>query len=181
MPSSAIIKSLFFFPVLVLLACGGSTGGGRKAGVPIPASPFGVTATPASAQVTPAWTAVSGATTYNVKRGTVTGGPYTTVSSPSAASFNDTGLTNFITYYYVISAVNSAGESANSAQIYVMPITITAAPTGLTATSGNAQVSLAWTAVTAAATYKVKRGPETGRPSTAIGSPSAASFNDTTA
>src|SRR5258708_794389 len=171
MPSSAIIKSLFFFPVLVLLACGGSTGGGRNGGGTIPARPFGVTATPASAQVNLAWTAVSGATTYNVKRGTVTGGPYTTVSSPSAASFNDTGLTNFITYYYVISAVNSAGESANSAQISVMPITITAAPTGLTATSGNAQVSLAWTAVTVAATYKLKPRTVTDGPHTPTARP----------
>src|SRR6266478_3782258 len=99
MPRSAIIKSLFFFPVLVLLACGGSAGGGGNGGVTIPATPFGVTATPASAQANLAWTAVAGATTYNVKRGTVTGGPYATVSSPTAASFNDTGLTNFITYY----------------------------------------------------------------------------------
>src|SRR5258708_26653540 len=96
MPSSAIIKSLFFFPVLVLLACGGSTGGGRNGGVTIPASPFGVTATPASAQVTLAWTAVSGATTYNVKRGTVTGGPYTPVSHPSADTFKHTGLTKLL-------------------------------------------------------------------------------------
>src|SRR6266700_711491 len=181
MPRSALIKSLFFFPVLVLLACGGGTGGGGNVGVAIPGTPSGVTATPANAQVKLAWTAVSGATTYNVKRGTATGGPYTTVSSPSAASFNDIGLTNFTTYYYVISAVNSAGESANSAQASVMPITVTAAPTGLTVTPGNAQVSLAWIAVTGAATYNVKRGTVTGGPYTTIGSPSTASFNDTTA
>lgn len=181
MRRSALIKVLFLLPILLLLACGGGTGGGGKSVVVIPAAPSGVTAIAANGQVNLAWTAVSGATSYNVKRGTTTGGPYSTVSSPITASFNDAGLTNFTTYYYVISAVNSAGESANSAQISVMPITITAAPTGLTATPGNAQVSLAWTAVTGAATYNVKRGTVAGGPYTTIGSPGAASFNDTSA
>ena len=181
MRRSALIKVLFLLPILLLLACGGGTGGGGKSVVVIPAAPSGVTAIAANGQVDLAWTAVSGATSYNVKRGTTTGGPYSTVSNPITASFKDVSLTNFTTYYYVISAVNSAGESANSAQISVIPITITAAPTGLTATPGNAQVSLAWIAVTGAATYNVKRGTATGGPYTTIGSPGAASFKDTTA
>src|SRR5215831_19629644 len=125
MRHSALIKVLSLLPILLLLACGGGTGGGGKSVVVIPAAPSGVTASAANGQVNLAWTAVSGATSYNVKRGTTTGGPYGTVSSPITATFNDAGLTNFTTYYYVISAVNSAGESANSAQISIIPITIT--------------------------------------------------------
>ena len=44
------------------------------------------------------------------------GGPYTTVASQAATGYNDTGLVNGATYYYVVSAVNLGGESANSIQ-----------------------------------------------------------------
>jgi hypothetical protein len=80
-----------------------------------PPAPTGLSATPGTTQVILSWTAVSGATSYNVKRATVSGGPYTTVGSPTTTSFTDTGLTNGTTYYYVVSAVNAGGESANSA------------------------------------------------------------------
>jgi len=93
-------------------------GGG---GPTIPPTPTGVTATAGNAQATISWSASSGATSYNVKRSTTSGGPYTTVGSPTTTSFTNTGLTNGTTYYYVVSAVNSAGESANSSQVSATP------------------------------------------------------------
>lgn len=62
-----------------------------------------------------------GASSYNVKRSTASGGSYTTVSSPTTNSYNDTSVTNGTTYYYVVSAVNSYGESGNSSQVSAMP------------------------------------------------------------
>src|SRR5207245_10221200 len=86
-----------------------------------PAPPTNVTATAGNAQVTLGWSASSGATGYNVKRSTVSGGPYTTVNSPTTTGYTDSGLTNGTTYYYVVTAVNAGGESANSSQVSATP------------------------------------------------------------
>ena len=101
---------------------GNGGGCGSNCGVTIPATPTGLAATPGNGQVALTWTASAGATSYNVKRGTANGGPYTTVASPTAADYTDTNLTNGTPYYYVVSAVNSAGESANSSQVSTTPI-----------------------------------------------------------
>ena len=83
--------------------------------------PVGLSATAGDAQATLSWTASNGATSYNVKRATASGGPYTTVVSPSGTSCVNTGLTNGMTYYYVVSAVNAGGESANSGPASATP------------------------------------------------------------
>ncbi|QMV43203.1 glycoside hydrolase family 48 protein [Cohnella cholangitidis] len=133
-----------------------------------PTVPAGLTAAAGNAQATLSWTASSGAASYNVKRATTNGGPYATVATGvTGTSYADTGLTNGTTYYYVVSAVNAAGESANSAQASATPIavpTVPAAPTGLTATGGNAQVALSWTASSGAVSYNVKRATTNGGP-----------------
>lgn len=65
------------------------------------------------------WDAVAGATTYTVRRGSTSGGPYSTiVFSGSGTTFTDTtGLVVGTPYYYVVTAFHSAGgEGAASAQ-----------------------------------------------------------------
>lgn len=54
-----------------------------------------------------------------------------------------------------------------------------AAPTGLTATAGNAQVSLSWTASSGATSYTVLRGTTNGGPYSQIGTSTATSYVDT--
>src|SRR5262249_32454551 len=57
---------------------------------------------------------------------------------------------------------------------------IPAAPTGLTATAGNAQVKLKWNASAAATSYKVKRSTTSGGPYSLVASNvTTASFTDT--
>jgi hypothetical protein len=80
-------------------------------------------------------------------------------SGVTATAYTNTGLTNGTTYYFVVSAVNAGGESSNSSQVSGTPM---AAPTGLAATAGNAQVSLSWNSVTGATSYTVKRSLTTG-------------------
>ncbi|HPD32128.1 MAG TPA: fibronectin type III domain-containing protein [Phycisphaerae bacterium] len=89
--------------------------------VPVPPVPTGLTATPGNGQIALAWNVSAGATSYNVKRSTASGGPYTTIASPTTNSYTNTGLTNGTVYYYVVSAVNAAGESANSSQVSATP------------------------------------------------------------
>ena len=133
----------------------------------VPGAPPSLTATAGNGQVALAWGAASGASSYNVKRATISGGPYTTVQSGlTGTSFTNTGLSNGTTYYYVVTASNAAGEGPSSAQASATPALPPppAPPTGLTATPGNGQVVLSWSASSGATSYTVKRGVASGGP-----------------
>ena len=95
----------------------------EPAGSGPPAAPTGLTAAPGNAQVSLNWNASFGATSYNVKRSTVTGGPYSTIATGlTAPSYTNTGLTNGTAYYYVVTALNAmGGESPNSNQASATP------------------------------------------------------------
>ena len=130
-----------------------------------PPAPTGLTATPGSAQVTLAWTASSGATSYNVYRGTTTGGEGAApiATGVKTTAWINTGLTNGTPYYYKVAAVNSGGTSGMSNEASATPkVPAPPAPTGLTATAGNTQVTLAWVASSGAASYNVYRGTTAG-------------------
>jgi glucuronoarabinoxylan endo-1,4-beta-xylanase len=118
-----LLLAILALVAFALSGCGGGGGGGSGGGggVTVPNTPTGLTATAGNAQVSMTWNASAGATSYNVKRSTTSGGPYTTIGSPTTASYTDTGVTNGTTYYYVVSAVNSAGESGNSAEVKATP------------------------------------------------------------
>jgi fibronectin type 3 domain-containing protein len=87
-----------------------------------PATPANLIATAGNTQANLTWLASLSATGYNVKRSTTSGGSYTTIATNlNGLSYTDTGLANATTYYYVVSAQNSAGESANSSPATVVP------------------------------------------------------------
>ena len=139
------------------------------AGASAPAAPTGLTASAGNAQVSLNWTASTGATSYNVYRGTSSGGESTTpiATGLTGTSYTNTTLTNGTTYYYTVAAVNASGTSAQSTQASATPEPSTpAAPTALTAAGGNAQVALSWTASTGATSYNVYRGTTSGGEST---------------
>jgi beta-galactosidase/beta-glucuronidase len=87
-----------------------------------PAAPTGLNASAGNAQVNLSWNAVAGATSYNVKRSTASG-KETTIANVGEPHFADGGLDRGTTYYYVVSAVNGVGESADSSEIGVTPPT----------------------------------------------------------
>ena len=85
-------------------------------------APTGLTPTAGNTQAALSWTAASGATSYNVKRATVSGGPYATIASDvTTTGYTDTGLSNGTAYYYAVSAVYAGGESLNSAEVSATP------------------------------------------------------------
>jgi fibronectin type 3 domain-containing protein len=118
------------------------------------------------------WTTVDNATGYNVKRATTSGGPYTTIANNiTEETYTDTEVTNGTTYYYVVSAMNEAGESANSNEVILTPseqISVPDSPTNLNGIPGDGYVSLTWDAVTNATSYKVKRSTTPSGPFTEV-------------
>ncbi|HEY4745192.1 MAG TPA: fibronectin type III domain-containing protein, partial [Desulfuromonadaceae bacterium] len=136
----------------------------------VPAAPTGVAATGGTNQVTISWTAVSNATSYNIYWSTTTGVTTATgtkitgVSSP----YVQTGLTASTTYYYIVTAVNSAGESLPSSQASATTAAsapgpgVPAAPTGVTATGSTNEVTVSWAAVTGATSYNLYWSLTTG-------------------
>ena len=87
----------------------------------LPGAPGSLTAAAGNAQVTLSWPAVSGASSYNLKSATNNGGSYTVLTNVTTTSYTNTGLLNGMTYFYVVSALNIAGESTNSAPVSAMP------------------------------------------------------------
>lgn len=136
--------------------------------VPAPTVPTGVTATPGDARVVLSWTASANATSYRVYR---SGG---LLGSPTTTSYTDLGLTNGSAYSYTVVAVNATSPSAASASVIGYPVApAPAAPTGVTATAGDTQVTLSWSAVANATAYRVYRN------GVQIASPTGTGWTDT--
>jgi hypothetical protein len=93
-------------------------------GNPTLSAPINLTATPGDAQATLSWATTPGASSYNVKRSTVNGGPYATIGSVSSPGFLNTGLTNGTPYYYVVTALNGSEETGSSSQVSVTPVAV---------------------------------------------------------
>jgi beta-glucanase (GH16 family) len=150
-----------------------------------PPAPTGLMATAvASTQINLSWTASTGATSYNAKAATVSGGPYATIATGiTTTTYSDMTAASGATTYYVVSAVNAGGESANSTQASATtPVSIPPAPTGLTATVPNGKggrINLAWNTSTGATSYHVKRATVSGGPYTTIATGvTATTYND---
>lgn len=87
-----------------------------------PDAPSGLTAVAGDGQVTLAWSSALGATSYDLKRGTVSGGPYTVIGPGlRTVRYTDTAVVNGTTSYYVVSARNALGASGDSNEASATP------------------------------------------------------------
>lgn len=149
----------------------------------IPSVPSSLIATAGDSLVLLSWADALGANSYNVKRSTVIGGPYVTIAATSNTNYSDSTAVNNTTYFYVVSAVNIAGESANSSSVSATPaapILAPATPQSPSTTSGNSTASIFWSASAGASTYNVKRSTTNGSGYVTIATPSVNAYTDTT-
>ncbi len=123
--TTAANGTTYYYVVAAANSAGTSANSSQVSATPaapvVPATPTGLAATPGNNQVSLTWNASTGATSYKVGRGTVSGGPYGTTFSASTTSYTDTTAVNGTTYYYVVAASNSAGTSANSSPVSAKP------------------------------------------------------------
>jgi len=86
-----------------------------------PAPPAQPVAVSKNKEVDLSWNSANGAATYNVKRSTVSGGPYSTIANVASINYADLNVANGSPYYYVISSVGQTKESANSTEAFGVP------------------------------------------------------------
>ena len=132
----------------------------------IPVAPAGLTATVNGSNIDLAWTAVTGATSYQIYRaiGSCPQASYTLLQAGVAtSSYSDTTAVAGTTYAYVVVAtggdLSCDGPPSGCASATVPSCTAPGTPTGLTLTTPvDNSIHLAWTAGTpAGATYNVYR------------------------
>lgn len=164
-PAFWLVTALFALSA-AFIGCGGGGGGDSAPAVTAPGAPTSVTANAGDNAVTVDWSPVAGATSYNIYRGTApgvtkaTGTKVSGVQSPNVVA----GLTNATSYYFVVTAVNSAGESGISAEKTATPSATPPplAPGNVRAAAGDNQATISWDAVSGATSYNIYVGTSAG-------------------
>jgi hypothetical protein len=93
----------------------------------VPSEPTNLIATPSDKEMTLTWdppisNGGSGIIGYRIYKGTLTGDlAFLIEVGADAFTYTDQGLTNGVTYYYQVSAVNAAGEGPNTTEVSEMP------------------------------------------------------------
>ena len=156
-----------------------------------PGAPQGLVATAGDATVTLTWSAPSSnggspITNYRIYRSTTGGGETPQATIGNVLTYSDTAVTNGVTYYYEVSALNNVGEGPRSSEASATPIaptTAPGAPRDLGAVAGDATVALAWSSPSsdggsAITNYKVYRGTISGQLSLLATLPNVLSYTD---
>lgn len=112
------------------------------------AAPAGVTAEWGDSMVALNWNSVAEATGYKIYKTTVSGsyGLEIALVDGSVNSFNALGLTNGLTYYFVVKAVNAEGDGTKSDEVSAIPKSVPGTPINVTAVAGNGQATVTFTA-----------------------------------
>lgn len=132
--------------ILSIAGCGGGGGSSTQVTELPPATPTGVSVTiTASNELTVSWNGIANASSYNVYWTTAPGAnkASTKVSGITSPRYVHTGLATGVTYYYVVTAVNSFGESSESAEVFAL-LDIPRPTGAVAAVAGGGQVTVSW-------------------------------------
>ena len=152
--------TLYDFQVRAVSSVGAGPGSNTDTETPrrpivLPSSPRSLAAEAGDAQVALTWqvplTTGSGITEYEYRYDTSDDGSWQIWRSTgsTSTSYTVTGLSNNTLYAFEVRARNSDGAGTASNKVTATPlqsITIPGTPSGLSATAGNGQVTLSWSA-----------------------------------
>lgn len=116
----------------------------------IPSAPFNLQASGGVGQIMLSWqapvssggTAITG---YKIYVGTTPGGESLLDTIGNVLAYTASGLSNGLTYYFRVAAVNGNGEGASSIEVIATPLTVPSVPLSVTATPGAGFVLVNWT------------------------------------
>src|SRR2546427_4741937 len=113
----------------------------------VPSAPQNLLATGGNAKVTLSWQAPasnggSAITYYKIFKSTSSGTEVYLTTRGNVTSYTDLAVTNGNTYFYQVTALNSAGESPRSNEASATPPAPPSAPQNLLATAGNTKTTL---------------------------------------
>jgi len=160
----------YYFVVTAVNANGESVESGQVSATPIapsaPAPPADVRAVAGNLMATITWSQVPGAVSYNLYHSATagvtkaTGTPILNVTSPHEVP----SLPDNVLHYFVVTAVNANGESAESDEVSAIPTPNPppTSPSGLTATAGPTQATIGWSPVAGATSYNLYYSTTTG-------------------
>jgi len=113
---------------------------------PAPPAPTNLLAFASNSLVQLTWASAPAAGSYNLKRATIQAGPFSPLAGAlTSTNYTDLSVTNGVTYYYVVSAVNSGGESPPSNLASAVP-TPSLAPVALAVQNDAGGMNLSWPA-----------------------------------
>ena len=106
------------------------------------------------------WTAVAGASQYEVYRSGRKDGTYTLLGTTTATNYTDNKANAGYTYYYKVKAVSKVSSGANSYYSVVIGATCRCARPSVKITTSNGSPKLTWNAVAGANKYYIYRSTE---------------------
>ena len=127
------------------------------------------------------WTAVSGASKYEVYRSGSKDGTYTLLGTTTATNYTDNKANAGYTYYYKVKAVSKVSSGANSYYSVVIGATCHCARPSVKITTSNGSPRLTWNAVAGANKYEVYRATSKNGSYTKMFTTSNLSYTNTSA
>lgn len=150
---------------------------------PVPPMPTGLTVSMAkSMSVGLGWTAVDGATSYNIYRSAAPEGSYQKVGSSLTAEYADKTVSPSSAYFYKVSTIGIGGESEKSSSVSAatnQPVLLPQVPSGILAgTATTSAFEMKWNPVDGAERYNLYRKGNSENGYAQIGSTESADFID---